>query len=165
MYMYSHVVHTSQHFSVWCFMPKNQNCTHSLWLILYFNTLDLKCMKHSQCSLIMIGNAWNGLRVHYAVIVILLLINYFIVLYFVPKRLVGPAVLRLPELCMWSMYTKITFCRQTSEHLKGNDWTEWLYHVAQTQLHKIQQHSFLIHHSWHRMQWKSAWLHGWWFTL
>ena len=64
-----------------------------------------------------------------------------------PERFVGPAVLRMPEPCMWSMYAKITFWRQTSQRLKGNDWTEGQYRVAQTQLHKSQHHSFLIPHS------------------
>ena len=39
------------------------------------------------------------------------------------------------------------FWRQTSQCLKGNDWTEGQWHVAQTRLHKIQHDSFLIPHS------------------
>ena len=71
------------------------------------------------------------------------LINPFTVLNYGPRILVAPVVLRMPEPCMWSMYAKIT---QTSQHLKGNEWTEWQYHGAQTQLHKIQYHCFMIPH-------------------
>ena len=64
-----------------------------------------------------------------------------------PKRLISPAVLRMRELFMRSIYAKITFRRQTSQCLKGNNWTEGQCHVAQTRLHKIQHRSFLIPHS------------------
>jgi hypothetical protein len=78
--------------------------------------------------------------VHYAVVVILKLINSFTVLNYGPRALVGPAVLRMPEHRMQIMYAKITFWRQTSQRLKGNDWTEGLCNVAQAQLHKIWFH-------------------------
>jgi len=75
------------------------------------------------------------------------LIYSFTVLNYGPKRLVSPAALRMPEPFMRSIYANITFWRQTSQRLKGNDWTEGQCHVAQTQLHKIQHRSFLILHS------------------
>jgi hypothetical protein len=103
-----------------------------MWLILYSYTLG--------------SNEWNGLRLHYAVIVILKLIDYFTGLTYGPRRLVSPAVLRMPEPCMWSMCATFTFWR-TSQRLKTNDWSEGLCHVAQTGLHKGQRHGFLVLHS------------------
>ena len=47
--------------------------------------------------------------VHYAVIVILKLINSFTVLNYGPKRLVAPAVLRMPEPCMYAKITQTDF--------------------------------------------------------
>ena len=70
IYIYSRMKHIAKHFSVWSFVLENQNFNHSLWLILYSNTLDFKSMKHSACSLLRFGIAWNRLREHYAVIVI-----------------------------------------------------------------------------------------------
>ena len=61
-----------------------------------------------------------------------------------PKRLVCPAVLRMPQPFMGSTYAKITFWRQTAQRLKRNDWTEGQCHEAQTRLYKIQNRSFLI---------------------
>jgi hypothetical protein len=36
---------------VWSFMPKNQNFNHSVWLILYSNSLDLQCVKWIESTL------------------------------------------------------------------------------------------------------------------
>jgi len=54
----------------------------------------------------------HELRVHYAVIVVPKLIYSFTVLNYGPKKLVSPAVLRMPEPFMRSIYAKITFWRQ-----------------------------------------------------
>ena len=40
-----------QTFLVWPFMPKNWNSNHSVWLILYYRPLDLKCMKWIKSTL------------------------------------------------------------------------------------------------------------------
>jgi hypothetical protein len=58
---------------------------------------------------------------------------------------------------VYEVYRQKSF-RQTSQHLKGNNWTEWQYHGAQTQLHKIQHHCFVIPHS-------QIWIHYHYFYL
>jgi len=58
-------------FLVWNFMPKNRKFNYSVWLILYSKPLDL--------------NAWNGIRIHYALIVVPKFIYYFLVLNYGPK--------------------------------------------------------------------------------
>jgi len=88
-------------------MPKNRNFNLSVWLILYSKPLYLKCMR------------WINSRICCDCYTKINL--FFTVLNYGPKRLVGPAVLRKPETCIWSMYAEITFWRQTSHHLRGND--------------------------------------------
>jgi hypothetical protein len=114
------------------FYAKEPNFNPSVWLILYSKP-DLKCMKWIKSKLCC--DCYTKINL------------FFTVLNYGPKRLVSPAVLRMPETCMWSMYAKIIFWRQTSQRLKGNEWTEGQCHVAQTRLHKNRHHSFLIPHS------------------
>jgi len=94
-----------QIFLVWPFMPKNRNFNLSVWLILYSNPLYLKCMKWINSTICC--DCYTKINL------------FFTVLYYGPKRLVSPAVLRMPEPCMWSLYAEITFWRQTSHHLRG----------------------------------------------
>jgi len=77
-------------------MRKKRNCNHSILLIPDSKPLDLKCMKYIKSTLCS---------------VILKLIYSFTVFNYGPKRLVSPAVLRMPELLMRSIYAKITFWR------------------------------------------------------
>ena len=106
---------------------------HSVWLVLFSKFLVFKCLKWIKSTLCC--DCYTKI------------IYSFTVLNCGRKRLVSPAVLRMPEPWMWSMYAKITFWRQTSQRVKGNDWTEGQCHVVQTWLHKSQHHSFLIPHS------------------
>ena len=81
-------------FSMTFSAKEQKKLNNSIWLILY--------TKH------LIENAWSGLTVHYVLIVVLKLIYYFTVLNCGPNRSVSPAVLRLPEHFMRSVYAKIT---------------------------------------------------------
>jgi len=85
-----------QVFLVWTFMPKKQNFNHSILLILYSIPPDLKCMKWTKCTLC---SDWCTKLFSFTVH------NYR------PKRLVNPAVLRMSESCIGSMYAEITFWR------------------------------------------------------
>jgi hypothetical protein len=73
------------------------------------------------------------------VTIILKLTDYFTGPTYGPRRLVSPAVWRMPEPCIWRMWATITFWRLNPQCLKGNDWTEGQCHVAQTGLHKSHQ--------------------------
>jgi len=95
VYVYVFTIPYIQIFLVWPFMPKNGNFNHSLWLILYFKPLDLKCMKWIKSTLC--SDCCTKL------------IYSFIVLNYGPKRLVSPAVLRMPEPCIRSMYAEMFF--------------------------------------------------------
>ena len=79
--------------------------------------------------------------------IILKLTDYFTGPTYGPRRLVSPAVWRMPGPCIWRMWATITFWRLNPQCLKGNDWTEGQCHVARTGLHKSQHHGFLIPHS------------------
>jgi len=69
------------------------------------------------------------------------------VLNYGPRRLVCPAVLMMPEPCMWSMYAKSLFADGLHNTWKEITEQRGSTIEAQTQLHKIQHHSFLIPHS------------------
>ena len=90
------------------FMPKNRNFNHSIWLILYSKPLDLKCVKWIKSMLCC--DCYTKIKLIYS----------FTVLNYGPKRLVSPAALRMPEPFMRSIYANITFWRQISQRLKGN---------------------------------------------
>jgi hypothetical protein len=134
-----------QTFLEWSFMPKNQNLNHSVWLILHSNTLVLKCMKWIKSTLCC--DCYNT-------------INWlFYSTQFWAKNIGRPCKFEDAR-NLYVMYVcKNHFLHTDFTTPERNDRTEGHYHVAETQIHKMQLHSFLIPHSQIWIQYPQFYLH------